>query len=278
MDVRGAQATASALAQARRAGTALAGFPGEVPTTLADAYRVQDAVIERRREPVRGWKVGGIAPELRAQLGAERLVGPVFAGGVRLADGRRLALPCIPGGTACVEAEIAVVARRDVPLRSRPWTLADARAYVGEIRLAVELAGSAVPAINAIGPLAVAADCGNNAGLVLGPRITDPPSAPWLDLACTTEVDGVVVGRGTPRGVEGGPLEAFRFALQALAARGRTLRAGDAVATGAITGIHDVVPGQRARVRFGDLLALDIDLVPTHRSDQPPTRTQDRER
>jgi len=50
-----------------------------------------------------------------------------------------------------------------------------------------------------------------------------------------------------------------------LGTRGRALRAGDLVATGAITGIHDVVPGQRARVRFGDL-DLHLDLVPAGRA------------
>lgn len=262
MDVRVAEGVAADLMRARRSGTALDGFPGDLPPTLAEAYRIQDAAIDRWGEPVVGWKVGGIPPAWRDRLGAERLVGPVFAGNLRAAEaGARLALPAIPGGTACVEAEIAVVVARDVPPRPGTWTAEEALAEVGGLRLAVELAGSGVPAINGIGPLAVASDCGNNAGLVAGPHVPDWQDDAWLDLDCATEVDGVVVGRGHPRDIEGGPLSAFRFALQLLGSRGRTLRAGDLVATGAITGIHDVVPGQHARVRFGEL-SLDLDLVP----------------
>lgn len=256
------QDVAAHLVRARRSARALGGFPGDLPATLGDAYRVQDAAIAGWGEPVVGWKVGGIPPDWRERLGAERLVGPVFAGNLWPATaGARLALPAIPGGTACIEAEVAVVVARDVPARPGPWTLEQAHDEVGGLRLAVELAGSGVPDINVLGPLAVAADLGNNAGLVAGPEVPHWRDGAWLALDCRTEVDGVTVGRGTPGGVEGGPLEAFRFALQVLGSRGRDLRAGDLVATGAVTGIHDVVPGRCARVVFGDL-ALDIDLVP----------------
>jgi 2-keto-4-pentenoate hydratase len=145
------------------------------------------------------------------------------------------------------------------------------------MRLAVELAGSGVPAINGIGPLAVAADCGNNAGLVAGPPVPGWQDGAWLDLDCSTEVDGAVVGRGRPAQVEGGPLAAFRFALHVLGSRGRTLRAGDLIATGAITGIHDVVPGQRTRVRFGDL-ELHLDVVAAGPAAAPAPLTKDDER
>lgn len=262
MDVRATRGVAAELVQARRTGRALDGFPGDLPATLAAAYRVQDAAIEAWDDPVVGWKVGGIPSAWRERLGAARLVGPVFAGNLRTArPGERLALPAIVGGTACVEAEIGVVLARDVPATPGPWTAAAALDQIGGLRFVIELAGSGVPDINGIGPLAVAADCGNNAGLVVGPPVPDWQAGAWRDLECRTEVDGVAVGRGTPGEAEGGPLEAFRFALQLLGERGRALHAGDVIATGALTGIHDVVPGQRAQVRFGPL-ALDIDLVP----------------
>jgi 2-keto-4-pentenoate hydratase len=48
----------------------------------------------------------------------------------------------------------------------------------------------------------------------------------------------------------GGPFESLRFLLGSSARRGRPLRAGDWVSTGAITGVHDIAAGQTARVVF----------------------------
>jgi 2-keto-4-pentenoate hydratase len=260
MGVQEATAVATALVAARRAATALDGFPGAIPADLDEAYRVQDLGIELRGERVAGWKVGMIAPAWRERAGAERLVGPVVETLLRPVPDGRVRFPAIPGGTACVEAEIVLEVGRDVPAGARTWTTEDAREHLGGARLAVELAGSPVPDINGLGPMAVAADFGNNAGLLLGPRVDDGPAA-WLDLPCRTWVDGELVGSATPADVPGSPLEAFRFALQVCTARGHALRAGDVVATGAVTGVHDVLPGQSAVLRYGDLFQVEIDVV-----------------
>jgi 2-keto-4-pentenoate hydratase len=45
-------------------------------------------------------------------------------------------------------------------------------------------------------------------------------------------------------------LEALRFLLGHLAQRGRALRAGQWVSTGAITGVHQVFPGQRGSMEI----------------------------
>lgn len=262
MDVQEVDAVAAALVAARRTATRLDGFPGEVPATLAEAYEVQDAGIRLRGERVAGWKVGLVQPAWRERAGAARLVGPVVESLLGPVPPGRPAFPAIPGGTACVESEIALVVGRDVPAGARDWSLDDARAHLGGARLAVELAGSPVPDINGLGPMAVASDFGNNAGVLLGPEVEGPADRAWRDLLCTTWVDGEQVGRATPADApDGGPLEAFRLALQVCTARGHALRAGDVVATGAVTGVHDVLTGQSALLRFGDLFQVAIDVV-----------------
>jgi 2-keto-4-pentenoate hydratase len=261
MGVQQATAVATALVAARRAQTALDGFPGAIPADLDEAYAVQDLGIGLRRERVAGWKVGMISPAWRERAGADRLVGPVVGSLLRPVPDGRVRFPAIPGGTACVEAEIVLEVGRDVPAGARAWTTDDAREHLGGVRLAVELAGSPVPDINGLGPMAVAADFGNNDGLLLGPEVTGVGPAAWLDLPCRTWVDGELVGAATPADVPGTPLEAFRFALQVCTARGHALRAGDVVATGAVTGVHDVRPGQSAVLRYGDLFQVEIDVV-----------------
>jgi 2-keto-4-pentenoate hydratase len=52
--------------------------------------------------------------------------------------------------------------------------------------------------------------------------------------------------------VLGGPAPALAFLLGHCAARGRPLKAGMYITTGAATGIHDIHAGQSARISFGE--------------------------
>ena len=63
-------------------------------------------------------------------------------------------------------------------------------------------------------------------------------------------IEGTRVGRGSANSVPGGPLAALAFALARAARRGRPLKAGELVSTGAATGIHDIRIGQGAAVVF----------------------------
>ena len=64
---------AAALLDARLSGRALPAFPAPVPTTLAEAYAIQQRLIAAIGAPVLGWKVGRIPPALIETLGAERV-------------------------------------------------------------------------------------------------------------------------------------------------------------------------------------------------------------
>jgi 2-keto-4-pentenoate hydratase len=58
------------------------------------------------------------------------------------------------------------------------------------------------------------------------------------------------VGQGGAASIAGGPLGSLAFALGCCARRGRPLRAGDVISTGACTGIHPVRVGEEALVVF----------------------------
>jgi 2-keto-4-pentenoate hydratase len=96
----------------------------------------------------------------------------------------------------------------------------------------------------------VVSDFGNNAGLVLGPEIAGWRQLDEASLRCETFIDGVSVGQGGAGSVPGGLGAALAFALGCCARRGFPLRAGALVTTGAATGIHDILPGQLARITF----------------------------
>jgi 2-keto-4-pentenoate hydratase len=247
-----AKTIAKRFVAARQTGEPLAAFPGVLPPDLATAYACQDAAIELFSDAIAGWKVGLIGKEAAAVFKQDRLAGPIFRGGVREARGREpVRFPVFRGGFAAVEAEFLLRLERDAPAEQHDWTLADARELVAAVHVGVETAGSPLAAINDLGPTAIVADFGNNAGLIVGPELRNWRTTPVERWQCETFVDDVSVGRGHGGVPPGGPFESLRFLLELCARRGRPLKAGAWVSTGAITGVHQVVAGQTAQVTFG---------------------------
>lgn len=244
-------AIAAAFVGARRAARALPDFPGRVPASLAAGYAVQDQAIARWPDTLVGWKVGYIAPARRDASGEDRLVGPIFSRAVwPLADGGTLDVPVFAGGFAAVEAEYVFVLAADAPPDRLAWDEDAAAALVGSLHIGIETAGSPLATINQLGPTVVVSDFGNNHGLVLGPEIPDWRARSAASLRCATSIEGRLVGEGGADAVPGGLLAAFAFALGRCARRGLPLRRGMLVSTGAATGIHDILPGESARIDF----------------------------
>ena len=260
-----AEAIARQFVQARRDGLAIRDFPGAIPPTLDNAYRIQDAAIRSWPDRIVGWKVGYIAPEQRERAGDERLVGPIFAGQLHLVEPDvSLDFPVFAGGFAAVEAEFVFRLGADAPDGKIDWTLDEAAAIARDLYIGIETAGSPLATINELGPRVVVSDFGNNAGMLLGPRIPDWRVAHTPLLDCASYIDGHQVGTGVVETLASGPLVALAFALSRCARNGRPLRAGHLVTTGAVTGIHDIVAGQSARVDFGSHGSLFCRAVDAH--------------
>lgn len=245
-----AETIAERFVAARRNAAALRGYPGELPTDMEAAYAIQEAAIGLWPDTIAGWKVGRIAPALVGRFGAERLAGPIFARHVWHAGAGEGRFTVFPGGFAAVEAEFVFRLGQDAPGGKTTWTFAEVEALDGELHIGVEIAASPLATINELGPAVVASDFGNNLGLFLGAPIADWRSR-LSGLTCETFIEGRSVGAGGATSIPGSPLEAVRFLLEHCARRGRPLRKGQLVSTGAATGIHDILPGQGARVVFG---------------------------
>ena len=245
-----AERIARAFVTARGHAQALPDFPGTVPASLVDAYRVQDLAIALWPDVVVGWKVGYIAPEKRDASGDERLLGPIFAGQLQHA-GDAVRLPVFTGGFGAIEAEYVLQLEDDAPPGKCEWTQEEAAALPARLFIGAEIASSPLASINQLGPRVVVSDFGNNNGLVLGSEVPGWRAIPEAELRAETCIDGAVVGTGGACRLPGGLLAAYAFALARSAQRGRPLRRGELIATGNATGIHELLPGQRASVRFG---------------------------
>jgi 2-keto-4-pentenoate hydratase len=245
------KAIADAFVAARLQATPLTDYPGEPPADMDSAYACQDAAIGQWPDRVIGWKVGWIADPFAATFGERRLVGPVFAGNLR-EDGvaAQVSMPVYAQGFSAVEAEYVFELKRDAG-HTTDWTAQNVVDIVASLRLGIEIASSPLAAINDLGPAVTASDFGNNAGLVVGPPFGDWQAALQRAAQCLCLLDGVVVGSGGATSIAGGPLAGLAFALNRNARRGRAMRAGELVTTGAATGVHPVRPGQLAVARFG---------------------------
>lgn len=252
---------------ARLSATALPSFPGALPADLATAYRVQDAAIAMWPDEVIGWKVGRVPPEHEGPLKAARLFGPTFNRAFHLVKpGDLTDIPVFVGGFAAIEAEYVVRIGTDAPADKLDWTVDEAKGLVGAMHIGMEPASSPFPDINVIGPLAVVSDFGNNAGLLVGAEIADWAERPLEELRCETLIEGEVKGQGGAFILPGGPLRSLRLLAENVARRGRPLKAGQYVCTGAAAGIIEIQAGQTGAVRFEGYGEIRCRAVPAQAS------------
>ncbi|MDK2760176.1 MAG: 2-keto-4-pentenoate hydratase [Sphingopyxis sp.] len=237
---------ARALIDARAGKTPLTVYPGAMPRTMIDAYAIQDGAIALDGRRIGGWKVGRIAPHLVEQFGGNRLTGPIFTDEIH--DGATLpVMPVYAKGFAAAEAEV-LLCLGDVG--TRDYNIDSVRDCIVDVRTGIEIASSPFPEINRHGPAVTASDYGNNKGLVLGPPIADWRRADLIHMPVEMAIDGDRVGAATMEGMLDGPFGSALFLIDILRARGIAIPPGTWVSAGAITGIHEIRPGQRAEALF----------------------------
>jgi 2-keto-4-pentenoate hydratase len=247
-----AAAIAGRFLAARRNASALADYPGPLPETPDASYAIQDAAIAAWGKPVIGWKVGRILPPLSDRFGADRFAGPIFASAIAAGPGDRPTMSIFAEGGAAVEAEFLLRIGTAPAAGQTRLTLEETAELIDRVHVGIEIASSPLRVLNALGPVAVISDFGNNNGLVIGPEIEEWRTSGFEAWTVTTSVDGVEMGSGQATAFPDGAIGAARFLFELMARRGIALRRGQWISSGAVSGVHDVKPGQTADVRFGD--------------------------
>ena len=251
---------AKAFHDARLSAVKLEKYPGEVPSSLEQAYEIQDIAISRWPALVVGWKVAVILPEWRQTYTAPRFAGPVFANGFSCGAVSSQGPGAIEGGFCAVEAEFVVKIRRDIPSDLHFDKAENMLPFVESVHAGIELAGSPLASINDVGPGAAVSDFGNSMGIVVGDQLTHFGRDGWEKEGASIFIDDVEIGRGTAANVPGGPLEAVLFLVSHLATRGRIVRAGDWISTGAATGVHKTKAGSRIRAHFNAGASVSMEI------------------
>lgn len=259
------EALSKRLVKARLDACVLDEYPGQLPTSLEQAYKVQAASVARWPDEVVGWKVARLPADDRDRFAQERLAGPVYRSAVQSVDAQSQTVAHIyADGFAAIEAEIVLELGRDVPSDfegcNEDLAKIVAKAYCG-----AEIASSPMPFVIELGATSIISDMGVNAGVVLGPEIADFPSLSADALEVSVSVDGRVVGEANPGAITGAPFDALLFLVKHCGAHGIKLPKGTLVSTGMITGVHDVSVGCSARVDFGTAGWFDVSFEPISR-------------
>jgi 2-keto-4-pentenoate hydratase len=254
-----AAAIAGRFLAARRTAEGLSDYPGAMPSTLGQAYAVQDEAIRAWGRPAIGWKVGRILPPLSERFGTDRLAGPIFHCEEVGSDAAAPAMPVFANGFAAAEAEF-LLRIGQVPPGKRRFSLEETAALIERVHIGIEIASSPLRSINEIGPIAVVSDFGNNNGMVVGAEIPDWRESDFDEWTVTTLIDGIEVGQGRAAAFPDGAVGAARFLFELMAERRTELRPGQWISSGAVTGVHDARAGQRIEARFGSGYAVNCTL------------------
>lgn len=243
------EALAAVLLEARRSGRPRPVDASAAPRSAAEAYRVQQHVLDRvafGQRPV-AWKV---SPPIR---GAEPLASPVPPAGV-LESPARIAQA---GRTVVgIEAEIAFRFASEPPVGGG---VAGARAAVEQMLVLIELCETRLAGWPAVHELWKLADFQSHGAFVLGSGTRDL-HADFHTQRVEVTIDGRAGAKAVGSHPTGDLWSMLAWSVDHCAGRGMPLAAGDVVTTGSWVGLLPLAPGEEAVARFEGIGAARLAL------------------
>jgi 2-keto-4-pentenoate hydratase len=220
------------------------------PRTVEEAYAVQDtlgSLLAAQFGPITGYKIALTSLVAQQQLGIHQPIGGFIL--ERSIFRSPATVPVADYVHVGLELEIAVRLAQTLPASAAPFTRDTVARAVGEVMTAFEIVddrNADYVSLSKIYLTAIADDIWN-AGLVIGAPVTNWHS---LDLAAVEgimHINDTVVGAGHGSDVMGHPFESLAWLANNLAARGKSMQAGDLVTTGTFVRLQYVQPGDVLR-------------------------------
>jgi 2-keto-4-pentenoate hydratase len=258
--MQGVEEAARRITEARRKVSIIEALPeGCRPSTVAEGYAVQAAIMRLWGEPIAGWKVGAVTKAVREMFAIDYpFLGPVFRGTV-------LQSPAAPVASAyqhrMIEAEFSFLLGRDLPARADPYTIEEVIGACAAVVPSIELVSPRFPRILTDAIATVIADCGINGGEVLGEPVTGWTASDLASQRVRLTVNGRIVAEGSGADVLGNPIYVLEWLANEMSRRGSGLLAGQFVSTGTCTGIVTLEVGERAIADFGDFGQVEVAFV-----------------
>ncbi len=219
--------------------------------TPDEAMLVQLAMLKNPKITYAGWKVALTNKALQEKAGVnEPAYGPIFAqfihdSGHAFANG----VTCLGG----IECEFAVKLGKDLPASGAPYSRETVAAAIATLHPAVEVTGIRFKTRPALGRPGSTMDFAGNFAFVFGKGIADWRKFDLPSHGAKHIVDGKTIAENTGAFVLDHPLNSLVFLANRLATRNMSLKAGDWISTGAVTGPIPVAPGADVVADFGTL-------------------------
>jgi 2-oxo-3-hexenedioate decarboxylase len=223
---------------------------------LGTAYRVQDAVLDRKvrtGETVVGVKLGLTSRAKQRRMGVDAPLTGWLTDAMTLRPGR----PVPVGELIHPRAEPEIAFLMGARLSGPGVTAEQAMGAVESVHAGFEVIDSRYRDFSFDLP-DVVADNASASRFVISARAVPPAG---LDLAaetCRLDVDGRTVDTATGAAVLGHPANARALAANGLAERGAAIEPGWIVLTGALTDAVALLPGRTVSAEFDSLGALSI--------------------
>jgi len=222
---------ADLLWRTRLAESRIDALPPEIrPSSLAEGYAIQEAMLERVGQPAIGWKIAATSAAGQKHIGVtEPLAGRLFRDFV-LADGARR--PIARNHMRVAEAEFAFKMAHDLPPRGKDYDMGAVCDAVAAMHLAIEVPDARYEVFDAIGAPSICADCAFHAWFVLGPDVPDWRGIDLSKQPVRAWKKNDVVAEGSGANALGDPRIALTWLANHLNSRGLALKAGEVITTG----------------------------------------------
>jgi len=222
---------ADLLWRTRLAESRIDALPPEIrPSSLAEGYAIQEAMLERVGQPAIGWKIAATSAAGQKHIGVtEPLAGRLFRDFV-LAEGARR--PIARNHMRVAEAEFAFKMARDLPPRGKDYDMREVCDAVAAMHLAIEVPDARYEIFDTIGAPSICADCAFHAWFVLGPEVPDWRGIDLSKQPVRAWKKSEVVAEGSGANALGDPRIALTWLANHLNSRGLALKAGEVITTG----------------------------------------------
>ncbi len=257
------QTAAKWLYDAHRDGKPFEALPDHIsPASIDESYDIQEEfhrLVAPERGAVAGYKIALTTPVMQRMVGFDApCFGVVYQNVVHHSP---LTVAGSNYGRLGTECEVAVRLAADLPSSGAPYDRYSAGAAVGSLMAAFELVDDRSADYSNIHFFSLVADNAWNAGVVLGPEVTDWQTLDLGESSGAIAINGEEAGRGYGRDVLGHPLDALAWLANELAGRGKNLTSGMIVMTGSIVTTKFLNPGDTALYSFEGLGGISLKIT-----------------
>lgn len=228
--------------------------PGDL--TLAEAYEIQEGVLDAMTAAGQarvGAKIGISAPAAQKAFGLSEPVSGLLFEPMLLTDGAEIAA----GAHVHPRVEAEICFRLGADLDDPALDEAAAAAAIDQVLPAIEVVNSRFEGWSG-GPLHMVAENVSAAWFVIGEPAEGVDPATLANCTMVMTQDGAEVSTGAGAATHGGPLPALVWLARDLIKRGRPLKAGDYVMSGAFAAMHPVGDGREVRVDLAGVGSVSV--------------------